>query len=268
MKIFEKTKESKFQENNKRNFTRRNFLFRCPTFSLAFLVFFHDIITRSIRKLNKFHILVVNCESLLFSKLYDFVTTYFNRVKAPYIITKRKYNELSDIIKKLKEFDLIVISGSYKFFPDSPEMQDVRTLLKILMKQNKHGFLICFGMQLLAYLLDSEKGKLIKKGSWDKDVAIEILKDDPIFKNIGKQGDSFITREYHNYSVPFLKKKKLGKGIILAKSKDGIEIIRVGNIVATQFHPESQYASNAAKKVFYNYLQEFILNYKKSRSSD
>ncbi|MCP2619110.1 hypothetical protein NLC82_06795, partial [Candidatus Aminicenantes bacterium AC-335-A11] len=91
--------------------------------------------------------------------------------------------------------------------------------------------------------------------------------DDPIFMNIGKPGDSFITKEYHNYSVPFSKKKNLGQGTILAKSKDGIEIIRIGNVIATQFHPESQYASNTARKVFYNYLQEFILNYKRQSSN-
>ncbi|MCP2605293.1 hypothetical protein NLC29_03975, partial [Candidatus Aminicenantes bacterium AH-873-B07] len=200
-----------------------------------------------------------------FSKLCDFVSSYFNRVRVPCIITKRNHNELLDIINsKFREFDLLVISGSYKFFPDSPEVKDVYALLKIAIEQNKYGFLICFGMQLLAYLLDSEKGKLVKGGSWNKDVAIEILKDDLIFKNVGKSGDSFITKEYHNYSVPFPKEKNLGHGTILAKSKDGIEIIRIGNIVATQFHPESQYASDAAKRIFYNYLKEFISNYKKA----
>ena len=58
-------------------------------------------------------------------------------------------------------------------------------------------------------------------------------------------------------------KENLGQGIILAKSKDGIETIRIGNIIATQFHPESRFASPSAKRLFRNYLEEFISEHKK-----
>ena len=107
----------------------------------------------------------------------------------------------------MRGLDLLIISGSIKFFPDSPEVKDAASLLKIAIKENKPAFGSCFGLQLLAYLLDPKEGKLIKKDSLDKDVLIEILKNDLIFENIGRAGDSFITRQYHNYSVPFSGKK-------------------------------------------------------------
>lgn len=207
----------------------------------------------------KFQILIVNCQSMLYSELCDFVSRYFTQAGVPHSITQRSHDNLSDTIgSKFRGFDLLIISGSQKFFPDSPEVKDVATLLKMAIEKNNYAFGSCFGLQLLAYILDPEEGRLIKKGSWDKDVAIEILWNDSIFENIGTCGDSFITRQYHNYSVPFSGNGNLGQGKILAKSKDGIEIIRIGNVVATQFHPESRYASNPAKRVFKNYLKQFI----------
>ena len=80
-----------------------------------------------------------------------------------------------------------------------------------------------------------------------------------IFKNIGRAGDSFITRQYHNCSVPYSGNGNLGQGKVLAVSKDGIEIIRVGNVVATQFHPESFYASSSAQCVFKNFLTALVV---------
>lgn len=213
---------------------------------------------------NEFHVLIVNCQTSLYSELCDFVSSYFNQAGIPYALIQRNHNNLQDIINsKFKEIDLLIISGSSKFLPDDPEVRDVTTLLKTAIEQNKYGFGVCGGMQFLAYLLDPEKGKLMKKGSWDKDVAIHILYDDLLFEGVGMAGDSFVTRQYHNYSVPFSGKEKLGQGQILAKSKDGIEIIRIGNVVATQFHPESIYASVAAKRVFQNYLKKFISNNRK-----
>lgn len=205
------------------------------------------------------NIIVVNCQSTLYPELCDFVSTYFSHARVPITIIQRNHFNLSDIVNsRFNGFDLLIISGSQSFFPDSPEVEEVATLLKIVMEQNKYAFGVCFGLQLLAYLLDPEEGKLVREGSWDEDVTIEILKYDLIFEGVGMPGDSFVTRQYHNYSVPFSRKTKLGQGQILAKSKDGIEIIRIGNVVTTQFHPESHYASIAAKRVFQNYLNEFI----------
>ena len=221
--------------------------------------FTNEHISTKIFQEKEFHVLIIDCKSTLYSELCDFVETFFSRTVDPLIITQRKYDNLQDIINsKFKEFDLLIISGSLNFFPDSPEVKDVATLLKIVIEQNKYAFGVCFGLQLLAYLLNPEEGKLIKKGSWDKDVEIDILKDDLIFKSVGRKGDSFTTRQYHNYSVPFPEKENLGPGIILAKSKDGIEIIRIENVIATQFHPESRYASTFAIAIFQNYLKEFV----------
>ncbi len=205
-----------------------------------------------------FKILVIDCQSTIFSELCSLVDNFFTQEEESHLIIKRKYDNIEDIVtSKLKGFDLLIVSGSSTFFPDSPEVKEVATLFKISIDQNKHAFGICFGLQLLDYLLDLYEGKLIKSGSWDEDVSVNILKEDSIFKNVGNKGDSFITRQYHKYSVPFHEKGNLSEGTILAKSKDGIEIIRTGNVVATQFHPESRYASPEAKRVFENYLKKF-----------
>ncbi|NIM59449.1 MAG: hypothetical protein GTO16_10985 [Candidatus Aminicenantes bacterium] len=206
-----------------------------------------------------YKILIIDCESTIYSELCNLAGNFFTQEKVSHVITKRRYDNLKDIVKsKLKDFDLLIISGSSTFFPDSPEIKDVAELLYASIEQNKHAFGICFGLQLLAYLLDSKEGRLIKTGHWDEDVSIHILKDDPIFKHVCHKGETFITRQYHKYSVPFNNKENIGDGIVLAKSKDGIEIIRVGNAVASQFHPESRYASPEAKQIFKNYLREFI----------
>lgn len=247
--------------------------YRCVLFILLTIYFFgfnefigigQDVsINRNdlpkIIKKTEYKVLIVDCRSTLYSELCNLTADYLTQEKISYIIYKKNYSDIQDIVSsKLKGFDLLIISGSSNFFPDSPEVKDVATLLKIAIKQNKNAFGVCFGLQLLAYLLDSEEGELVKKGAWDKNVELDILKDDLIFKNIGIKGDSFLTRQYHKYSVPFHNKKTLGHGTILAKSKDGIEIIRVGFVVATQFHPESRYASKEARKIFENYLKEFV----------
>ncbi|HEB36671.1 MAG TPA: hypothetical protein ENI18_12640 [Candidatus Aminicenantes bacterium] len=211
-----------------------------------------------------YQILIIDCGSTIYSELCDLAGNFFTQEKVSHVIAKRRYDSLKDIVKsKLKDFDLLIISGSSTFFPDSPEIKDVAELLQASIEQKKHAFGICFGLQLLAYLLDSKEGRLIKTGYWDEDVLIHILKDDSIFQSVCHKGDTFITRQYHKYSVPFNNKENIGDGIVLAKSKDGIEIIRVGNVVASQFHPESRYASPEAKQIFKNYLREFIFKKKK-----
>lgn len=226
----------------------------------------NEIITSSVFPETEFKLLIVDCESTLYSELCNLTTTYLIQEEISYSIVKRKYDNLEDIVSsKFIGFDLLIISGSSNFFPYSAEAKDVATLLNTVIEQNKYAFGVCFGLQLLSYLLDSEEGNLIKKGSWDKDVKIDIIKTDSIFNNVGKQGDSFFTRQYHYYSVPYPEKENLDQGRILAKSKDGIEILRIGNIVATQFHPESRYASPSAKRIFQNYLKDFTLHYKSSK---
>jgi len=226
----------------------------------------NEIVSSRVFPETEFRLLIVDCESTLYSELFNLTTSYLTQEEIPYSIVKRKYDNLEDIISlKFKSFDLLIISGSSKFFPYSAEVKDVAILLNTVIEQNKYAFGVCFGLQLLAYLLDSEEGNLVKKGSWDKDINIDIIKADSIFNNVGKQGDSFITRQYHYYSVLYPEKENLGQGKILAKSKDGIEILRIGNIVATQFHPESRYASPSAKRIFQNYLKDFISHYKSSK---
>jgi GMP synthase (glutamine-hydrolysing) len=210
-------------------------------------------------QITSLEILIIDCQSSLFSELCDFVSHFFNQANVPHTIVRRAHNDLSDLVHSdYQGYQLLVISGSHEYLPDSPEVKDVTVLLRMAVEQNKPAFGACFGLQLLAYVLDPLEGKLIKEGSWDEDVRIEILAEDPIFNDIGEPGDIFTTRQYHYYSVPYSGKGSLGKGKILARSKDGVEILRAGNVLTTQFHPESRFASKAAKRVFQNYLKEFL----------
>jgi GMP synthase-like glutamine amidotransferase len=211
-----------------------------------------------------YQILIIDCQSTIYSELCELTSSFFTQENIAHVITGKRYDSLKDVVEsKLKGFDLLIISGSSTFFPNSPEMKDVAELLRASIEQRKHAFGICFGLQLLAYLLDSKEGRLVKTGHWDEDVLIQALKDDPIFKCVCQKGDTFLTRQYHRYSVPFHDKENIGDGLVLARSKDGIEIIRIGNVVASQFHPESRYASPEAKRIFENYLREFISKKKK-----
>jgi len=102
-----------------------------------------------------FQILIIDCKSTIYSRLCDFVSNFFTQEEVSHIIIRRKYDSLKDIVEsRLKGFDLLIISGSSTFFPDSTEVKDVAALLKISIDQNKHAYGICFGFQLLAYLLD------------------------------------------------------------------------------------------------------------------
>ncbi|HDZ26517.1 MAG TPA: hypothetical protein ENH65_08440, partial [Candidatus Aminicenantes bacterium] len=106
-----------------------------------------------------YQILIIDCGSTIYSELCDLAGNFFTQEKVSHVIAKRRYDSLKDIVKsKLKDFDLLIISGSSTFFPDSPEIKDVAELLQASIEQKKHAFGICFGLQLLAYLLDSKEG--------------------------------------------------------------------------------------------------------------
>lgn len=199
------------------------------------------------------HALVVNCQSTIYERLCDTVSDSLKKGNIKHDLVQKSHDELVDILNsELSDIDVVVFSGSSFYLPDSPKIKNAADLMKMTSQKEKYGFGSCFGVQLLAYVLDPEKGSLIKQGSWDKDVEIQLLQQDPIFEGVA---DPFSTRQYHDYSIPHQDGQvNLGQGRILAKSEDGIEIIRAGKIVGTMFHPESLYASEDATRILQNYL--------------
>lgn len=198
--------------------------------------------------------LIVDLQSKMYARLCDRVELSLYRAgKNPRII-KRNHSQLKDILdNELEGIDAIVYSGSSLYLPTSPQLNDAAKLMQKTLEQNKYGYGSCSGLQLLGHVLDPEKGKLIKEGSWDKDVEIELIDEDPVFEGVPER---FSTRQFHNYSIPYIGENNLGQGTILAKSKDGIEIIRAGNFLASAFHPESLYASEAAQRIMDNYFAQ------------
>jgi len=200
-------------------------------------------------------VLVINCKSKIYERLCDTVSAALEKTGIEYELVKRNHDQLSDILKsKLNGIDVVVFSGSSPYEPDFPEVADVANVMKMTLEKEKYAFGVCFGLQMLAHVLDAEKGKLIEVNSWNKDVEVKVMHDDAIFKGVP---DSFITRQYHNLSVPYVNgQTKLGIGVILARSRDGIEIMKVGKMYAAQFHPESSKASEHALKIFENYFSQ------------
>ncbi|MBW2994874.1 hypothetical protein KY312_00840 [Candidatus Woesearchaeota archaeon] len=194
------------------------------------------------------NVLIVNCLSHVYDRLCDSVCKSLGNANTSFKIIKRDYNQLKDILaSELKDIDLVVFSGSSAFSnPALPEIADTAKLMQMALDKKKHGLAVCFGLQMLAYVL--EQRNLVHVGSWAKDVEIQVMQNDPVLKGVSK---SFVTKQYHNFAVPY---KKFQTAKILAKSKDGIEIMRAGNMLATQFHPESAKASEDAVKVLENHL--------------
>ena len=208
------------------------------------------------------HALVVDCESSIYDRLCDTISAGLQKGGTNHDIIQKNHKKLTDVLNSgLEDIEIVVFSGSSTYLPNSPGIKNAVDLMQMTLQKDKYGFGSCFGAQLLAYVLDPkyhydkktpENGRLVKQGSWDEDVEIQIIHQDPIFEGVA---NPFITRQYHNYSLLLPEgQDKIGTGKILAKSKDGAEIIRANKIVGTIFHPESLYASEDALRIIENYF--------------
>jgi GMP synthase-like glutamine amidotransferase len=171
----------------------------------------------------------------MYDKLCSRVSEILEREDIDYELIKKNHYELAPYIStRLKGVHRLVFSGSKFNEPDVPEMEDVAKLMQIALEDNLPVFGVCFGFQLMAYLLDNENGMVQKGGASWEDVDVTVIGEDPVLKGVSPV---FKARQYHDFSVPYTG-PNIGIGKVLAHSRTGVEIIRAGPMVATQYHPE------------------------------
>lgn len=147
--------------------------------------------------------------------------------------------------QKIKGYDLIILSGGH---PNSVEYQHnlYEEELKTILRSNIPILGICLGFELIVYAFG---GKLKELPQKEKGVLkIEIIKNDTLFKNI-KDLDVFESHRWAATELPDVL-------IPLAKSKDGIEVIKHATrfIYGFQFHPEI-IISKEDVNIFNNFLR-------------
>lgn len=144
--------------------------------------------------------------------------------------------------KELLKFDGVIIGGCSEFsFSEKKEKKKLfqkvkRALnyLKILVKENIPFLGVCFGCQVLSYIL-GEEVKRIKNQEETGSFSIFLTKEGErnlLFSGVPKK---FIAQEGHKDSL-----KKLPQGAtLLAKGKKcKIQAFQFRNLYAVQFHPE------------------------------
>jgi anthranilate/para-aminobenzoate synthase component II len=145
-----------------------------------------------------------------------------------------------------KKFDAVVLSGGSKYeVSDNPEAFEEQ--FKII-KSGKPVFGVCLGFQAVCHAF-GEKVEKLSKGI-DGVIEIKKEKNDKLIKELPEKFKAF---EGHSLGV----KKINGELIVLAKSKDCIEMVKHPKlpVYATQFHPEVQPQLDDAQ-VLRNFLKE------------
>lgn len=130
---------------------------------------------------------------------------------------------------KLENYQLIILSGGH---PNSVEYQHklYEEEIKTILRSNIPILGICLGFELIVYAFGGRLRELPEKEKGE--IEIEIISSDAILKNI----TSLKVYESHRWIAESLPKEL----IPLAKSKDGIEIVKhiTRFIYGFQFHPE------------------------------
>ncbi|MEA3355584.1 MAG: gamma-glutamyl-gamma-aminobutyrate hydrolase family protein [Patescibacteria group bacterium] len=146
---------------------------------------------------------------------------------------------------KLKDFDLIILSGSSNrsVFNEQNVYQKELNLIK---KTNKPIIGICLGFQLICLAYGARFKKLESKSK--KVINIRVTKVSDIFKDL----PNLMVYEAHRYAI-----EKLSKELVeLARSDDGIEVARHREkpIYGFQFHPEMLVKETCGDEIFKNLL--------------
>ncbi len=157
-------------------------------------------------------------------------------------ITIIKWDEFK--FQELDNYQLIILSGGH---PNSVEYQHklYEEEIKTILRSNIPILGICLGFELIVY---SFGGKLKELPEKEKGIIeIEVIQKDPIFQELNK----IRVFESHRWIAEELPKDL----IALAKSKDGIEIIKhiTRPIYGFQFHPEI-IVDKSDLKIFNNLL--------------
>lgn len=147
-----------------------------------------------------------------------------------------------------KGYDAVVLSGGSTYeVEENPHLFSHEINL---IKNAKRPILgVCLGLQIIGYAYGCRVVKNKKRRSGT--VKIQKTNDDPLFAGLG---DAFFALERHHWSIK--KNSNPHCLVALARSRDGIEALRVRNkpIWGTQFHPEG-YQGNDGMKIITNFLQ-------------
>lgn len=166
------------------------------------------------------------------------------RLLSPYSPTIEKYSDLQTL--KPDEYNLIILSGGHSF-PVVGNEGKLAQEMTLIQHTTTPIFGICFGFELIAH---SFGAKMLRMKTKEKKLLhINKLKDDPIFANIG----DIKVFESHRWVVT-----DSGEHLIpLAKSKDGIEIIKHVEklIYGFQFHPEMFPDKTQGDELFANFMK-------------
>lgn len=184
-------------------------------------------------------------------------TSYIDAIKkllTSHEITVIKFEDFNS--SKINNYDLIILSGGH---PNSIQYkhQVYEEEIKAVLRSDVPILGICLGFELIVYAFG---GKLKELSEKEKGILeIKIINKDPIFKDINElnvfENHRWVSSELPDVIIP------------LAKSKDGVEIIKHNTrfIYGFQFHPEIV-KSKKDLKIFNNFIE--LVKQKKNSTKD
>lgn len=174
-------------------------------------------------------------------------TSYLESLKGllyPHSFSIIKWNEFK--FHKLDGYNLIILSGGH---PNTVTYnhQLYEDEIKTILRSNIPILGICLGFELIVYAFGGKLKELPQKEKGEIEIQI-IINNDTVVRNI----NSLRVFESHRWVVESLPKEL----IPLAKSKDGIEIVKhiTRFIYGFQFHPEI-IIDKKDLKIFQNLLE-------------
>jgi GMP synthase (glutamine-hydrolysing) len=126
-------------------------------------------------------------------------------------------------------FDAVVISGSQSsVYHDEPWIAELATWTRGAIAADLPILGVCWGHQLLAEVL----GGRVEGGDYELGyTSVRQVADDPLFADIPNPFTVFATHSDHVVEVP-------PEATVLAENDVGVQSLRQGRVVTTQFHPE------------------------------
>ena len=173
-------------------------------------------------------------------------TSYLESLKkilSPHSFSVIKWDDFK--YYQLDNYNLIIFSGGH---PNSVEYQHklYEEEIKTILRSNIPLLGICLGFELIVYAFGGRLKELPEKEKGE--IEIKIINNNTVLKNI----TSLKVYESHRWIAESLPKEL----IPLAKSKDGIEIVKhiTRFIYGFQFHPEI-IVDKKGLKIFENLLE-------------
>lgn len=179
--------------------------------------------------------------------IIDNGTSYLPQLEAAvagHEIETVRYSDIPDEAR-IGEFDAIILSGGHSF-PVVGNQDRLQRELELIARNTKPMLGICYGFELIAVAFGAslEHMPVKEKGV----IGIEIVGQDALFEGVR----DFRVFENHRWVVHHVG----GQLAALARSKDGIEVIRHADlpVYGVQFHPEMTEDSESGKRVLRNFL--------------